>query len=93
MTTITAINTEHFYYNGNAKVTKMDFNVWDDEGGALYRVIELNGHISTKMCKKVAATHYLTDEEFFEQYDLSRSEAKRWVYDKFGLIPEFGQCD
>lgn len=93
MTTITAIDTQHYYVNGSAKFTKMDFNVWDDEGGTLYRVINLNGHVSTKMCKKVVASHYLNDEEFFDAYKQSRSDAQLWISEKFGLIPEFGECD
>lgn len=93
MTTITIINNVDKHTFNTHKRTTAHFNVWQDDGSVLYRNVSLWGHLSKATCLKVISTHYLSDEEYFQEYKETRQSGQVWVEEKFGLIPEFGHCD
>ena len=83
MTTITIINSLDKHVFNSHKRTTAHFNVWQDNGDVLYR----NASFWTSFkatCLKVISTHYLSDEEYFNEYNETRKSGISWAYEKFG---------
>lgn len=84
MTTITIINNLDKHIFNSHKRTTAHFNVWRDDGSVIYRNVSLWGHLSKATCLKVISTHYLSDEEYLEEYKEPRQSGVSWAYEKFG---------
>ncbi|KAB0640681.1 hypothetical protein F7R25_04070 [Burkholderia stagnalis] len=84
MTTITIINNLDKHVFNSHKRTTVHFNVWKEDGSVLYKNASFFGHLSKATCHKIISTHYLSDEEYFEEYKETRKSGISWAYEKFG---------